>query len=404
MQRRRRLQIEEGIYRDRNFLLALVRDGERYGLKPARTKFELGTPLPRIRAWRQRAKADILDAIAQLPRAPHAGSFATDVPHFLTLLPESRRRTDFAGILQAWIDSDLGAVDRRDLTREQILAQRARWLDEGFAIVTVNHRLRALRALYHGLDGVDVPNPTDKIRYLRPPRREHRFIPMPYVAQILAAIPDHGRAVRFGTRPAYSELKIRLTIMAWTGIPPAQLERLRPRDVDLDAGTMYLPPRRKGTGTPGVRTDLMPQALEAFIAFARAGLWGKPWSRSSAKKSWAGAIARVMKALKKAADEADDQTAYKAFCDAIPPNCRPYDLRHSFATEMYRRTGDLGAVAEILQHADLSTTQIYTSGAVSERAASAIAKMTQAHKGLAVTPPASPPAKRTHGAIRLITD
>jgi len=404
MKRKRRITIEEGIYREQFNLVGVVRDGERYGVAPQREKFPLDASIAAIRAWRLRTKAALLDTINQLPRAPHAGSLAADVPAFLQVLPAGRRREDFAFLLQHWIACPLGAIDRRDITREAILAQRSRWLEAGAKIVTVNHRFRALRALYHSLDGVDAPNPTDKITYLRPPRREHRFIPIPFVVQILAAIPDRGRAVRHGTRPAYSETKIRLSIMAWTGIPPAQLERMRPRDVDLDHGRMYLQPRRKGTGTPGVWVQLLPQAVDAFKAFASVGLWGRAWSRSSAKKSWAGALRRVIAELEREAVETNDRTIVDTFRDAIPPNCRPYDLRHSFATEAYRRTGDLGAVAEMLQHADLATTQIYTGGAISERVASAIAKMAQANQGLAVTPPAAPPLKRGRGKLRLIAE
>jgi integrase len=404
MQKKRRLTIEEGIYRDRDFLVAIVRDGERYGLPPQRAKYELGTPLPRIRAWRMRTKAEVLESIERLPRGAHAGSLAADVPVFLQLLPEGRRRQDFAFLLQHWIDCPLGSYSRHDMSREEILAQRSRWLEQGAKVITVNHRFRALRALYHGLDGVDMPNPTDKIKYLRPPRREHRFIPIPYVVDILAAIPDRGRAVKDGKRPAHSETKIRLSIMAWTGIPPAQLQRLRPRDIDLAKGLMYLQPRRKGTGTPGVWVELMPQAVDAFTAYASVGLWGRAFSRSSMSKSWNGAIRRVTATLEREALKTNDRTAVDAFTDAIPPQCRPYDLRHSFATDVYRRTGDLGAVAELLQHADLATTQIYTGGAVSERVSSAIAKMRQAHQGLTVTPPAAPPLKRGRGRLHIVSE
>jgi integrase/recombinase XerC len=51
---------------------------------------------------------------------------------------------------------------------------------------------------------------------------------------------------------------------------------------------------------------------------------------------------------------------YWAIKQGIPENIHPHLLRHSFASHVLQSSQDLRAVQELLGHANISTTQIYT--------------------------------------------
>jgi integrase len=266
------------------------------------------------------------------------------------------------------------------IKRSQIRTQLDAWTEAGRAPTTINHRRRALAdVLTWALkadDDDDVVVPTDGIDYLPARRSEARGIPMPILVRILAALSDRGSITTPGAnRPTVSKTKVRLRVMAWTGLAHMSLVRLDRRRVNLTAGKMLLPERKKGAGADGVWIDLLPPAIDALRDFDRAGLWGQRFSRSSMRKAWIGAVAKTRKQLVDEAAETNDRTMLDQFEQVMPSNPYPYDTRHSFLTDAYRQSKDILAVQRIGQHASIETTQRYTKGAVPEAVARAIDKM-----------------------------
>lgn len=305
-------------------------------------------------------------------------AFLKDRP--VTKGTDSRKHDDYRYLLAHWRTSPLAAIPVAALPRKLIREQLRAWTDAGSAPSTVNSRRQALAAvlrvaLAESDDDDVVILPTDKIPYVRPRELQARGIEIPILLRIIATLPDHGRATKGQKRPRVNLTKVRLRVMAWTGLAHMSLTRLERRFVNFREGRIYLPPRKKGKGVAGVWVDALPQAIDALRAYDAAGLWRQSFSRSSMWKCWQRAVKNARGALEREAEKTGDRTMLDHFLICVPERCRPYDVRHSFLTDVLRKTGDMRATQELAQHRDIKTTERYTKGAVPERVATAIAKM-----------------------------
>ena len=118
---------------------------------------------------------------------------------------------------------------------------------------------------------------------------------------------------------------------------------------ELDAGSSVL--RITGKGGKTRLVPVLPVAHAAVAEYRRLCPYhlepGKPLFRGARGGGLQPAIIqRDMKRMRSALN--------------LPDTATPHALRHSFATHLLGRGGDLRAIQELLGHASLSTTQVYT--------------------------------------------
>lgn len=300
--------------------------------------FPADTPFSEMQDWRKDEQAKWRLARGRNIRRP----FLADTKRYLdaiSALPTIKERRRH---LALWAEV-FGHLRRDQITPVMIRAQRDRWLREPratgqppLAPGTVNRRLRALSNLFTVLDGPKADNPVRHVEEAHEPEPLAKDLDYDTIHRILDEIPDLGQCVKGESRSDVNLTKIRLTILAYTGLPASQLMRLTPEDVDLDAATMRLPARRKGAGQRGVLLPLLPQAAEAFARLKAHNAFGG-FSTSSMWKTF-------------------DRAAKRAKVTGASP----YTLRHSFLTVVLDVTGSLDAVMAFAQHASPKMAQRYT--------------------------------------------
>ena len=219
--------------------------------------------------------------------------------------------------------------------------------EAGQAPSTVARKLAALRGLFRAqvAVGARTENPADLLSSPKRGQRLPRVLKATEVASLLDRI------------PATSPLELRdrgMFELAYAcGLRAEELVTLDVTSVDFDAETV----RVEGKGE---KTRLVPagehalRALERYLARGRAALHadecpalflsksGRRLGTSDVRRrlrTWARLAARGAPAL---------------------ADTHPHALRHSFATHLLEGGADLRAIQELLGHASISTTQVYT--------------------------------------------
>lgn len=242
----------------------------------------------------------------------------------------------FARFLAACPCEDWARVDA-DLVQRFVAAEHRR----GLSGRSLARTLSALRALFAWLlrEGRVGRDPAADVRAPRAQRALPRALEVEEVERLVAVPGDDVIARRD---------RALLELFYSGGLRLAELAALDVSGLDLGAGSA----RVIGKGR---RVRLVPVGRPARAALAAWLQVRADWADSDQPALFVSARGRRLSRR-----AIQSRIAHWARRLGLPQHVHPHMLRHSFATHLLESSGDLRAVQELLGHADIATTQVYT--------------------------------------------
>ena len=243
----------------------------------------------------------------------------------------------------------LGATSLDDATLQSVRSWLAKQASLGSARATLQRRAAAVRMFcrWAQQEGHASSNPAAKLRSPRAARTLPATLEPAEAAGMLAAAIALAR--ESGGPAALRDVAI-LELLYATGIRVSELVGLDIDDIDTDRGTVRVFGKgRKERSVPVGAPAL--HALEAWLGPPRARLvtadsGGAVFVGDRGRRIDPRVVRRIVHRALRVVDGA--------------PDLGPHGLRHAMATHLLEGGADLRSVQEMLGHASLATTQIYT--------------------------------------------
>ncbi len=241
--------------------------------------------------------------------------------------------------MAAWMDQQ--QLGWRQLGQAQVRAWAAQRHRQGLSAKSLQRRLAALRAFYRYLkrQGRVENNPAMGVRAPKAERKLPATLDVDQMTQLLELPGDDALALR---DQAIMEL------LYSSGLRLTELVSLDLADLDLQDAMLEV------TGKGG-KTRRLPVGRKALEALER---WLQVRPSLAAGDEQALFVSQRGRRL--SPRSVQSRLAKRALEQGSPRHVHPHLLRHSFASHLLESSGDLRAVQELLGHANISTTQIYT--------------------------------------------
>jgi integrase/recombinase XerC len=270
------------------------------------------------------------------------------IPRFLGSLRNERRysrhteaayRRDLDCLLRHCAEA--GVATWRGLDNYHLRSFAAAEHRRGLSPRSVQRRLSAARSFFEYLlrEGVVERNPAVDIAAPKSDKRLPATVDADRMARLLETAGDETLTLRD---------RALMELLYSSGLRLSELVGLDVADLDLADRTVRV------TGKGG-KTRVVPVGRHAVAALSR-------WLRRRTDLARPGEQALFLSERKArmSARAVQARVSHWAMRQGVGVKMHPHVFRHSFATHLLESSGDLRAVQELLGHADVSTTQVYT--------------------------------------------
>lgn len=238
------------------------------------------------------------------------------------------------------LDRLLRGADVADTGVDHLRAIMRRLSQDGMKVSTIQRKFRGYSSFWRWLvlEKLVNENPVERVKLPRSEKKIAHWLTEPELERLINT-PVERRLRRLEERDALA-----FKVLAWLGLRRSELLNLSVADVRFADGVVIV------RNTKTRRDRLLPiplpirSELKAFIGDRITGYvftsWtGKKWGLKDFNRAFRQHVIR---------------------CGLDPDLVHPHTLRHTFATQLRMRGVDIQVVSELLGHADIKSTMVYS--------------------------------------------
>jgi integrase/recombinase XerC len=236
-----------------------------------------------------------------------------------------------------------------DITYQDIREWIVQLMNDGQTAKSINRKISCLRTFFKFAvrEGVISNNPASKIQAPKIPKR------LPVVVEEDKIVSLLNSTDVFGTDLSGVRDKLIIELLFGTGIRLAELVGLKETDVNIYEGTIKVLGKRNKERIIPINTELK-LLLAKYMQLKKSENFDNNSLTLFVTNKGANAYAKMIYLI------VQKYLSYISTQDKKSPHV----LRHTFATSLLNHGADLNAIKELLGHANLSATQVYTHNSV----------------------------------------